>query len=292
MSASGLTREPGVVEPRLPKEVLAAMNPQVEEAQGGPKKAVQGAMPVRVELAVDNRAAREASLAQVELVAAERAEAVASRVEAVAAERAELVALDRAELVAADRAEAGALDRAELVAADRAEAGALDRAELVAADRAELVAADRAEAGALDRAELVAADWVEPVELPRSTVEHQKNVPLLLWDSLPPYSPNAILVCKNTVRTHALHAQKTLTARHSFNACSSAQTISAKKTAGKTMKTDRTMPKPWQEKMVAWTRTAIASVLIRRIRVGAVSRPSKAIPPLMPTGLPSRLSLP
>jgi len=170
--------------------------------------------------------------------------------------------------------------------------GAADRAELVAADRAELVAADRAEAGALDRAELVAADWVEPVELPRSTVEHQKNVPLLLWDSLPPYSPNAILVCKNTVRTHALHAQKTLTARHSFNACSSAQTISAKKTAGKTMKTDRTMPKPWQEKMVAWTRTAIASVLIRRIRVGAVSRPSKAIPPLMPTGLPSRLSLP
>jgi hypothetical protein len=284
MSASGLTREPGVVEPRLPKEVLAAMNPQVEEAQGGPKKAVQGAMPVRVELAVDNRAAREASLAQVELVAAERAEAVASRVEAVAAERAELVAAERAELVA--------LDRAELVAADRAEAGALDRAELVAADRAELVAADRAEAGALDRAELVAADWVEPVELPRSTVEHQKNVPLLLWDSLPPYSPNAILVCKNTVRTHALHAQKTLTARHSFNACSSAQTISAKKTAGKTMKTDRTMPKPWQEKMVAWTRTAIASVLIRRIRVGAVSRPSKAIPPLMPTGLPSRLSLP
>jgi len=252
MSASGLTREPGVVEPRLPKEVLAAMNPQVEEAQGGPKKAVQGAMPVRVELAVDNRAAREASLAQVELVAAERAEAVASRGEAVAAER----------------------------------------AELVAAERAELVAADRAEAGALDRAELVAADWVEPVELPRSTVEHQKNVPLLLWDSLPPYSPNAILVCKNTVRTHALHAQKTLTARHSFNACSSAQTISAKKTAGKTMKTDRTMPKPWQEKMVAWTRTAIASVLIRRIRVGAVSRPSKAIPPLMPTGLPSRLSLP
>gem|GEM_PF-2093369 len=260
MSASGLTREPGVVEPRLPKEVLAAMNPQVEEAQGGPKKAVQGAMPVRVELAVDNRAAREASLAQVELVAAERAEAVASRVEAVAAERAELVAAERAELVALDRAE--------------------------------LVAADRAEAGALDRAELVAADWVEPVELPRSTVEHQKNVPLLLWDSLPPYSPNAILVCKNTVRTHALHAQKTLTARHSFNACSSAQTISAKKTAGKTMKTDRTMPKPWQEKMVAWTRTAIASVLIRRIRVGAVSRPSKAIPPLMPTGLPSRLSLP
>jgi len=141
MSASGLTREPGVVEPRLPKEVLAAMNPQVEEAQGGPKKAVQGAMPVRVELAVDNRAAREASLAQVELVAAERAEAVASRVEAVAAERAELVAAERAELVA--------LDRAELVAADRAEAGAVDRAELGAADRAG--------AGAVERAGVVAA---------------------------------------------------------------------------------------------------------------------------------------